>query len=211
MSAIHQAFMQVSGPSGKPAHHPTQHQAGAWVPGSRAARRHHRRPIHRVIAQPTSTPFKPRRKLGKSTYVKQTGTLEGNEADVLFSTRLDSPARPLSLEHVQELVKQALGGIRNAPPIRVVASIAQTGIDAPDDVMGVTARDGRVFVTASSHGTGIEVFRTSFHELFHDGLQNVVPAEQYAILRCWGTLEQRSTPGGLMLTRCARNTRRERH
>lgn len=37
-----------------------------------------------VIPQPTSISFKPRRTPGTSTHVKQTGALEGNDADLVW-------------------------------------------------------------------------------------------------------------------------------
>ena len=80
---------------------------------------------------------------GVSTNMKQTGAPEGNETNVLFSTRPDSPAAPLSLERVQQLVKQALGTVRNVPPVQVVANVAESGIDAPDGVMGVVTENGK--------------------------------------------------------------------
>lgn len=45
--------------------------------------------------------------------------------------------------------------------------------------MGVTTRDGRVFVIASAHSSDIEVFRTVFHELFHRGVRNLLPSADY--------------------------------
>ena len=85
----------------------------------------------------------------------------------------------MTLERTQQLVKEALAGIRNAPPVHTVLSAAELGRDAPDGVMGVTTRDGSVFVVASGHGSDIEVFRTVFHELFHKGLRNVLPQADY--------------------------------
>jgi len=105
--------------------------------------------VSRVIQQPRSIPFTTRRMPGNvCTNVKQTGAPEANESDVLFSTRPHSPTAPLSLERVQQLVKEALRTVRNAPPIEVVANVAKAGIDAPDVVMGTTIRDGRIFVIA---------------------------------------------------------------
>lgn len=45
--------------------------------------------------------------------------------------------------------------------------------------MGVTTRDGLIFVVASGHGSDLDVFRMVFHKLFHKGLRNVLPQPDY--------------------------------
>ena len=55
-----------------------------------------------------------------------------------------------SLESVNKLVKQAIAGIANAPPVNVVASPINIGIDAPNEVpTDITLRSGAIYVFQS--------------------------------------------------------------
>jgi len=98
----------------------------------------------------------------------------------VFGTRLDAPKAALSLERVEQFVKQALAGVPNAPPVNVVGSPADIGIDAPQEVpTGVTLRSGEIYVFQTGIDSGLDVFKTVFHELFHKGLSVTLPRQGY--------------------------------
>lgn len=106
---------------------------------------------------------------------------EEGGATVLYSTS-DSkpPARGLSLEEAQQAVQQALAGLANPPPVDVVTRSEELGVDAPDGVMGAAMPgEGRIVIVASAHGSTDAVAETVFHEMFHLGLRNVLPAPDY--------------------------------
>ena len=91
------------------------------------------------------------------------------------------PAKPLTLDRVNQLVQEALSGIRGAPPVETVGSPADIGLVVPPATVpyGITLRSGDVYVFQSAMGSDLDVFRTVFHELFHRGVRVLVPKDQY--------------------------------
>lgn len=91
------------------------------------------------------------------------------------------PAKPLSLDRVNQLVQEALAGIRGAPPVEVTARPADVGLQVPAGSVGygVTLRSGDIYVFQSAMGSDLDVFKTVFHELFHRGVRVLVPKAQY--------------------------------
>lgn len=119
---------------------------------------------------------------GESTNRLQTGAPEANTADVLYSSAdATLPAKPLSLDRVNQLVQEAVAGIRGAPPVKVTANPADIGLKVPAGSVGygVTLRSGDIYVFQSAMGSDLDVFQTVFHELFHRGVRVVVPKGQY--------------------------------
>ncbi|CAN7366035.1 PLxRFG domain-containing protein [Acidovorax sp. LjRoot117] len=102
-------------------------------------------------------------------------------AVVLFSAGdAAEPGRGLSLEQAQQAVQQALAGLANPPPIDVVSRSEELGVGAPDGVMGAAIPgEGRIVLVASAHGSADAVAETVFHEMFHLGVRNVLPAPDY--------------------------------
>lgn len=91
------------------------------------------------------------------------------------------PAKPLALDRVNQLVQEALAGIRGAPPVEVVVRPADVGLQVPAGSVGygVTVRSGDIYVFQSAMRSDMDVFRTVFHELFHRGVRVLVPKGQY--------------------------------
>lgn len=111
-------------------------------------------------------------------------TVETRETDhglALFSSRTTAPETQLSLERVQQIVQSALGGISGAPPVHVVRGPADLGliVSGEDVHSGVTLRGGDIYVFQSGVGSELDVLKTVFHELFHRGMRNILPADQY--------------------------------
>lgn len=108
-------------------------------------------------------------------------TREESGATVLYSTSDSAPpARGLSLEQAQQAVQQALAGLANPPPVNVVSRSEELGVGTPDGVMGAAIpAEGRIVLVASAHGSADAVIETVFHESFHLGLRNVLPAADY--------------------------------
>jgi hypothetical protein len=92
-----------------------------------------------------------------------------------------APARPLSLDRVNQLVNEALSGIRGAPPVEVTARPSDIGLQPPPGSVGygVTLSSGDIYVFQSAMGSDLDVFKTVFHELFHRGVRVLVPKAQY--------------------------------
>ncbi|MBB6562259.1 DNA repair protein RadC, partial [Acidovorax soli] len=101
-----------------------------------------------------------------------------DDATPRFSTRSNGQGPGLSLEQVQQLVQQALSGLRNPPPVDVVLRAADLGIVAPEGAMGVWAGN-RLAIVVENHRQAIQVRETVFHELFHAGLSNILPRRDY--------------------------------
>jgi hypothetical protein len=99
----------------------------------------------------------------------------------LFSSRSTAPKTQLALERVQQMVETALADIPGTPPVHVVRGPADLGlVVAGEDVhSGVTLRSGDIYVFQSGVGSELDVLKTVFHELFHRGLRNILPADQY--------------------------------
>ncbi|MCM2342805.1 strawberry notch C-terminal domain-containing protein, partial [Rhodoferax sp.] len=102
-------------------------------------------------------------------------------APIYSSADSTLPARPLSLNRVNQLVQEALSGIRGAPPVEVTARPGDIGLRVPAGSVGygVTLRSGDIYVFQSAMGSDMDVFRTVFHELFHRGVRVLVPKAQY--------------------------------
>ena len=102
-------------------------------------------------------------------------------AVVLYNTSDSAPpGRGLSLEQAQQAVQQALAGMTNPPPVNVVSRSEELGVGTPDGVMGAAIPgEGRIVLVASAHGSADAVIETVFHESFHLGLRNVLPAADY--------------------------------
>ncbi|BDE74071.1 PLxRFG domain-containing protein [Delftia lacustris] len=100
---------------------------------------------------------------------------------VLFSATSDVPAGSgLTLEQAQKAVDEALSGLRNPPPVRIVLGSAELGVGAPDGVMGAAIPgEGRIVIVASAHRSADAVVETLFHEMFHLGVRNVLPEADY--------------------------------
>lgn len=107
--------------------------------------------------------------------------LDGDGPGMLFSSSDEAaPARGLSLEEAQQAVQQALAGLANPPPVDVVSRSEELGVGAPDGVMGAAIPgEGRIVIVASAHASADAVIETVFHEMFHLGVRNVLPAPDY--------------------------------
>ena len=99
----------------------------------------------------------------------------------MFSARDSAPEKQLPLDQIERLVKSALRGVKNAPTVRVVASPEAIGLTAPVDTVpsGVTMTNGDIYVFQSGIGSALEVDMVVFHEVFHKGIQNVLPTADY--------------------------------
>lgn len=109
-------------------------------------------------------------------------TKETDKGVAMFSSADAAlPAKPLSLDRVNQLVQEALSGIRGAPPVKVTARPADIGLKVPAGSVGygVTLRSGDIYVFQSAMGSDLDVFKTVFHELFHRGVRVLVPKAQY--------------------------------
>ena len=109
-------------------------------------------------------------------------TRQGDGGAVVLYNTSDSapPGRGLSLEQAQQAVQQALAGMINPPPVNVVSRSEELGVGTPDGVMGAAIPgEGRIVLVASAHGSADAVIETVFHESFHLGLRNVLPAADY--------------------------------
>lgn len=109
-------------------------------------------------------------------------TRQGEGGAVVLYNTSDSapPGRGLSLEQAQQAVQQALAGMINPPPVNVVSRSEELGVGTPDGVMGAAIPgEGRIVLVASAHGSADAVIETVFHESFHLGLRNVLPAADY--------------------------------
>ena len=106
---------------------------------------------------------------------------DGGPAALYSSADAALPAKPLSLDRVNQLVQEALSGIRGAPPVEVTARPGDIGLKVPAGSVGygVTLRSGDIYVFQSAMGSDLDVFRTVFHELFHRGVRVLVPKGQY--------------------------------
>jgi hypothetical protein len=119
---------------------------------------------------------------GFDAFFQTVETREGDGgATVLYNTSDSAPpARGLSLEQAQQAVQQALAGLRNAPPVDIVGRSKEVWVDAPDSAMGAAIpSERRIVIAASAHGSADAVVETLFHEMFHLGLRNVLPASDY--------------------------------
>lgn len=99
----------------------------------------------------------------------------------MFSIRDSAPEKQLPLKQIELLVKLALRGMKNAPTIRVVANPEAIGLRPPVDIVpsGVTLAKGDIYVFQSGVGSVLDVDMVVFHEVFHKGLQNVMPRADY--------------------------------
>ncbi len=109
-------------------------------------------------------------------------TRQGDDGAMVLYSASDTapPARGLSLEQAQQAVQQAVARLANPPPIDVVSRSEELGVGAPDGVMGAAIPgEGRIVIVASAHGSADAVAETVFHEMFHLGVRNVLPAPDY--------------------------------
>lgn len=95
----------------------------------------------------------------------------------------------MSTEEVQQVVEEALPP--GAPTVEVVGGPGDVaGLPVPPGVnpTGVFHK-GKVYLFADNLASRVEVLRTIFHELFHQGLSKILPKEQYrqAMLRLMST------------------------
>jgi hypothetical protein len=106
---------------------------------------------------------------------------EGNGPQLLYSIGDNAPpGRGLSVEQAQQAVQEALAGLASPPPIDIVARSEELGVDAPDGVMGAAIPgERRIIIVASAHRSAAGVVETLFHEMFHLGVRNVLPASDY--------------------------------
>lgn len=117
-----------------------------------------------------------------STKIKDFGETKPDDGPtVLYSTSSDTPpARGLSVEQSQKAVQQALAGFMSPPPIDIVLRGSDLGPGTPDGVMGAAIpSEGRIVIVATAHRNVDAVVETLFHEMFHLGVRNVLPASDY--------------------------------
>lgn len=110
-----------------------------------------------------------------------------NTADVVFSQGLLAPAslgpKPTA-DQIQRMVDKVQQVAKNALPVTVTASPSDVpGLKVPAGAKptGVLT-GGRVYLFADNIRSTGEAYATLFHELFHLGLQKVIPAEDYAAM-----------------------------
>jgi hypothetical protein len=121
-------------------------------------------------------------------------------------------SKPLVLDRVNQLVQEALAGIRGAPPVNVVNHPSDIGLQPPPGSVGygVTVRSGEIYVFQSAMDSDLDVFHTVFHELFYRGIRVVVPKDKYVqTIRdlARGDVRILQSAG----TGCARRERFDRH
>jgi len=118
------------------------------------------------------------------------GTIQTKETDTgvaLFSQGLLSPAsfgpKP-TLDQIQRLVDKVLQVAKNIVPVSVIGNPSQiSGIQVPTGTKPKGALiDGRIYLFADNIKSIGDAYVTLFHELFHLGLQKVIPAEDYAAM-----------------------------
>ena len=99
----------------------------------------------------------------------------------MFSARDSAPEKQLPLQQIERLVQSALRGVKNAPTVRVVANPEAIGLRSPVETVpsGVVLANGDIYVFQSGIGSALDVDMVIFHELFHKGLQNVMPRADY--------------------------------
>lgn len=117
-----------------------------------------------------------------STKIKDFGETKPDDGTtVLYSTSSEAPpARGLSVEQAQKAVQQALAGFMSPPPIDIVLRGSDLGPGTPDGVMGAAIpSEGRIVIVATAHRNVDAVVETLFHEMFHLGVRNVLPASDY--------------------------------
>jgi hypothetical protein len=96
------------------------------------------------------------------------------------STLSDAPKATLSLNRVKQLVKESLSNIPNAPPINTVARPADIGLAASQEVPAcITFRSREIYVFQSGIVFDLDALKTVFHELFHQGLSNLLLRTDY--------------------------------
>ncbi|MFG5779851.1 PLxRFG domain-containing protein [Comamonas sp. J-3] len=114
-------------------------------------------------------------------------TKDSSPRKARFSQGLVSPptAGPKpGAQRIQRLVDQVQQLSKSELPIAVVGSPSDVpGIEAPigTNPSGALA-DGRIYLFADNIRSIGEAYVTLFHEVFHLGLQKVIPAEDYAAL-----------------------------
>ena len=118
------------------------------------------------------------------------GTIQTKETEqgiAMFSQGLLSPAsfgpKP-TLDQIQRLVDKVLQVAKNVIPVSVIASPHEiAGVKVPVGAKPTGALiDGRIYLFADNIQSIGDAYVTLFHELFHLGLQKVIPAEDYATL-----------------------------
>ena len=116
-------------------------------------------------------------------------TIETKETDggnvAMFSQNLVAPQstgpKP-TLEQIQRLVDKVLQVAKNVIPVTVIGNPSQVpGVRVPVGSKPTGALiDGRIYLFADNIKSTGDAYVTLFHELFHLGLQKVIPAEDYA-------------------------------
>lgn len=105
----------------------------------------------------------------------------------VFSQNLVAPKssgpKP-TLEQIQGFVEKILQVAKNVIPVSVIASPHEiAGVKVPVGTKPTGAViDGRIYLFADNIGSVGSAYVTLFHEVFHLGLQKVIPAEDYAAM-----------------------------
>ncbi|MDM7943906.1 MAG: hypothetical protein QUV35_14875 [Hydrogenophaga sp.] len=149
-----------------------------------------KRNAERLVEKPRGVTFSGLMKQGgkpkTGTNLAQTGAPEGNEADVVFSQGLLAPAsgpKPTP-DQIQRLVDKLQKVSKESLPVHVRASPSQLpGLREPVGTSPSGALfGGKIYLFTDNIGSFGEAYATLFHEIFHLGLQKVVPAEDYGSL-----------------------------
>jgi hypothetical protein len=87
-------------------------------------------------------------------------------------------------DQIQRLVDKVFQVAKNVIPVSVIGNPSQiSGIQVPTGAKPKGALiDGRIYLFADNIESIGDAYVTLFHELFHLGLQNVIPAEDYATM-----------------------------
>lgn len=131
------------------------------------------------------------------------GAIETKETDggnvAMFSQNLVAPQstgpKP-TLEQIQGFVEKILQVAKNVIPVSVIASPHEiAGVKVPVGTKPTGAVvDGRIYLFSDNLKSIGEAYVTLFHEVFHLGLQRVIPADDYAALATVNLRSVRTTP-----------------
>lgn len=110
-----------------------------------------------------------------------------NDTNVVFSQGLlsqPSQGPKPTFKEIQRLVDRVQNVAKNVIPITVIGNPGQiAGVKVPVGAKPTGAViNGQIYLFADNIKSTGDAFTTLFHEIFHLGLQKVIPAEDYAML-----------------------------
>lgn len=117
----------------------------------------------------------------RARWEAEQGQMRGKKFAATKFRDAETSGKPLEMQALTAITEAIRAAVPDAPKIEIAENPAAVGLEHPGGKLasGVTTSDGRIILFREGITSRLEALKTAFHELFHRGVGNLVPADEY--------------------------------